>query len=314
MLNNPSLSELKINKTIISDTASFNIHKMVCDESMDKYSPYVEYICSIIDFYCHICMSRNEDVFKKLIEMRNFEFSMQEIWAISKDTRVPLKIRIKFIKLVKILYIDINPFERISSKKNRCYFFSDFQNKNCQTLQIKDRQNSLDYNEKELFDLNFHRIFRLEVEPNTDNNLSSILDYVLKFWSFDFSYSNELLIYSLDKFKSIKVSLNFLKFCNQIFNLTHILIDFGLFNKSKIDKIFVGIGHFFSVFEIYNSQNKINEHRDKQIIQHWLRKCAAAIAEIDNNEVKNKLFKLYQKSSMILFIISKLRQDSLILQ
>ena len=100
----------------------------------------------------------------------------------------------------------------------------------------------------------------------------------------------------------------------QIFNLTHILIDFGLFNKSKIDKIFVGIGHFFSVFEIYNSQNKINEHRDKQIIQHWLRKCAAAIAEIDNNEVKNKLFKLYQKSSMILFIISKLRQDSLILQ
>ncbi len=147
-------------------------------------------------------------------------------------------------------------------------------------------------------------------------SISSVSSFVLYFWNSDFGYPSFLLFYSLEEFKQKENCEMFLMFCREIIHLTYDLIDFGLYDRFSIERIMIGIGYFFSVFEIYNSHNIDEENLDPNTRLdklHWLRSCASVIAECEFDDIKDKLYRLYEKTAKILLLISNLRHDSQIL-
>lgn len=90
-------------------------------EDLSGYELVVDYIAALIELVASICLSRNNNAINLIIN--NFEFSFKRILDLITNVRIHSKIRRYLLFLIRVLFVDVDPYLRYSEFSNRCYYW-----------------------------------------------------------------------------------------------------------------------------------------------------------------------------------------------
>lgn len=116
--NNPLLNILYADSVI----HPISKYRLIPLTLLTTYKEHIKYVCSILELLSSLCLSRYESVKPKIQEI--FEITPQYVIGVLRNQEVHLKIRTSFMKLARVLYLDIPPIQRISKNSDRCVFWS----------------------------------------------------------------------------------------------------------------------------------------------------------------------------------------------
>lgn len=115
--NNPTIASLYENSGMQTRVDS----KFIPIASLSSSKALVNYVSAFIDLLCNLCLSRYESVKPKI--QKNFEITSHYIMACIKNPNLHLKIRLHFMKLARVMYLDVNPIVTLTRDKDRCFFW-----------------------------------------------------------------------------------------------------------------------------------------------------------------------------------------------
>ena len=260
--NNPTLYEL----SQIKGNFRENILLFYYDSFSSKYSAYIDYISAVLDFYYAACVSRNQMNIHIISNSKIVGLTVAHIWQVIDDCNIPMAIRMRYLKLFRVLYIDTEPYLRISQYRFKIFKWNS---------EPKENEDLIDYiykwfeNNTNSYNNNYNNN-NVDIDirnRNDDNNNNNHFKWVDNKNKFDFlcvyiknffkKRLNAEQIINFVSFEDLSRNknefLNLLSYIKEIFILTKEMIDFGYFNSSDLNEFLVAFAYFFSVFEKYNS-------------------------------------------------------------
>ena len=191
--SNPTLEGL-YTKFVINP-ATFT--KFIEMSSLNTDKRLIKYVAAFLDLLSNLCISRYESAKPKIQE--TFNLTPYTILECLTSPSLHLKLRISFMKLARVMYLDIDPIIPITKSRDRCYFW------NLERMEIEEK--------KEEFS-NFKSV---------NFSIAALGNWLKKAWTdSDFpainskNYSNECKI----------------KFTTELLNLTQTTINLGYFDLS----------------------------------------------------------------------------------
>lgn len=91
-------------------------------ENTEQTRKYLDYFASLIDLLANLCLSRNIENIEIVISRLNLKY--ENIYDVVSNSQIHCKLRENFIKLMRVLYIDVDPYRKISESMNRCYIWN----------------------------------------------------------------------------------------------------------------------------------------------------------------------------------------------
>lgn len=114
--NNPSISKL-YEKSLINDRGLM----MIPLKFLNENKPLVNYVAAFVELLSNMCLSRYDSAVLRIQE--EFEFTPQYLMDCIKDPNVHIKIRTKFMKFSRVMFIDVDPLMPVSKSRNLCVFW-----------------------------------------------------------------------------------------------------------------------------------------------------------------------------------------------
>ena len=318
-IQNPSLNEIKIVENI--NTA--NLPMFYYSSFSNKYEIFINYICAVLDLYYASCASRNDTNKHIMIDYKNAGLSIQHIYLVITDNNINVKIRKRYSRLFRVLFVDSSPRERISINRMKIFIWNSEINENDDIFQHIYKWIGKDINNKKI---------KGGKNQNKDNDNLAIFRYYINdfFNSKDFFYN---LIEKSENYEGRNMFNTFLGFLEEILFLTKESLDFGLWAFKDIIILIQNINIFFIVFNFFkkksnlikietdlhnydismfewNNTEKINDCDIKKLIQNKsLAKLVYYCLKSKNNKIKNRLYQIYDKILDIYQIFSMIKED-----
>ena len=308
------------------------------DISKQKFEKYIDYICAVLDLYFSACVNRNQININIISNSKSVGLTINHIWHTIINPDIDLKIRIRYLKLFRVLYIDCEPYTRLSKYGMKIFFWN---------IKKQDKSNLLNMVYSWL-DGSLKK-FRKRMETQKDK-FEFLNIYIKNFFVSTNKITNLCNFDSFDDLRKDKNAfLDIQNFVKEIFILTQEIIDFGFLNFGEINNVLYCLNQFLSVFDKYKSSKDIlsnlkntntnnketnmemsnyeeesesNSVKIKSTINgkdkdlnfnlrnlHWLTNFAVECLESDFNEIKSQLFILYESALDILNIICNIKRD-----
>ena len=156
--HNPSLSEIKKEKNNFKDVPIFYY-----DSFTSRFQNYIDYISSVLDLYYASCVSRNQINIHIISNSKHVGLTIAHIWQVINDTNISMNIRIRYLKLFRVLYIDSEPYLRISKFRLRVFMWNN---------KPKDNEDLIEYIYKWYQNTNSNKINTSSI--NEDMNMGAI--------------------------------------------------------------------------------------------------------------------------------------------
>ena len=114
MENNPTIAKL------YEKAIKHPLHDMMVIplQLLSESKPLVNYVSIFIELLSNMCLSRYDSVKPKI--QSAFEFAPSYFMDCIKDLSVHLKLRTKFMKFVRVMYLDVDPLTAVSKSRNLC--------------------------------------------------------------------------------------------------------------------------------------------------------------------------------------------------
>ena len=94
------------------------------DISKQKFEKYIDYICAVLDLYFSACVNRNQININIISNSKSVGLTINHIWHTIINPDINLKIRIRYLKLFRVLYIDCEPYTRLSKFGMKIFFWN----------------------------------------------------------------------------------------------------------------------------------------------------------------------------------------------
>jgi hypothetical protein len=133
---NPILEELfRADVGDESQENSFTLEEL-CEH--DKIlMPYIDYVCAVVELYAHLCLNGN--INNNLTEVNKTGLSFNHAMAVLKSDKLHIKLRNSYSFLIRVIFLDIEPFISIMNNYNRCYFWNSLDLRADQTVTSWDK-------------------------------------------------------------------------------------------------------------------------------------------------------------------------------
>ena len=317
-VKNPSLKEIKIENINNANTPMFYYTSF-----KDKYEIFINYICAVLDLYYASCASRNDINNHIMTDNKSVGLNIQHIYLVITDNKINIKIRKKYSRLNRILFIDSSQKERISINRFKIFIWNSEINQDKDILQRT--YNWIEKDNKESNNKKGKLGKKNSVVKNNDNF------FILRHCINNFFTEKDFFENLIDKNENNEGRIKFYKFLGflkEILILTKESLDFGLWNLKDLSILIQNINSFFIVYKYYRKKNimnhnkfqkcnnlkffdgKINENEIKKLIQnYWLAKLVYFCLKSKNIQIKNRLFQIYDKILDIYNIILFIKED-----
>ena len=116
--NNPRLMSL-YQKSLIHPVIDTRLIDIV---TLNPHNHLINYVSAFLDLLINLCISRYESAKPKIQE--TFELTSHYVLSCLTNKKLHLKLRIRFMKLARVLYLDVNPIIPLTKTKDRCFFLN----------------------------------------------------------------------------------------------------------------------------------------------------------------------------------------------
>ena len=324
---NSSLNIIKTAKNNFKDVPIFYYD----DFTSEKFPKYINYINAILDLYYATCVSRNQLNIHIISNTKHVGLSISHIWQVIMDSNIEMSIRMRYIKLFRVLFIDSEPNLRITDFRMKVFYWNNNPKEDDDILEFIYRWFNVSQNQHNEND------FRNMNEINKDK-FDFLKTYIKNFFRKDNNFETFANIESMRSLKKDKTKfIQTLDFIQEIFILTKEIIDFGFLTYKEINEICLRLSYFFSVFDKYkppkekdiqeedndksdndndndSNNNFIKESykykKNKKLREsHWLANLACDCIEGNYSEIKLSLLKLYEYGIEIISTICVIKED-----
>lgn len=94
-------------------------HYLLPIPALADYKLLTKYVCAVLELLANLCLSRNNSSLNVITGELGASFDI--VFECMKDTRVPAKLRLQFIKLCRVLYIDRHPSIPLEEVHDFCF-------------------------------------------------------------------------------------------------------------------------------------------------------------------------------------------------
>ena len=321
---NPSLKEIKIENKDKMDIPMFYYSSFT-----NQYDIFINYICSILDLYYASCVSRNDANKHIMIDNKNVGLTIQHIYLVITDNKINVKIRKRYSRLLRVLFVDSSPRERITNNRMKIFRWNSEINQNDDIFQQIYYWIGKDI-------INNKKIKGGKNNQGKENDNLNFLRYYINNFYNDKDFYNNLIENSESCEGRIKF-YKFLGFLEEILFLTKESLDLGLWNLKDLIILIQNINNFFFAFNYFRkkknfikNENELNNYKNnmmgknniinaekkndieiKKLIQNsWLAKLVYYCLKSKIPKIKNRLYELYDRILDIYQIISMIKEDS----
>ena len=121
-VKNSSLNSIKLAKNNFKDVPLFYYENF----TSDKFQKYINYINAVLDLYYATCVSRNQLNIHIISNSKSFGLTITHIWQVIMDTNIDISIRMRYIKLFRVLFIDSEPNLRITKYRMKVFYWNNY--------------------------------------------------------------------------------------------------------------------------------------------------------------------------------------------
>ena len=295
-IQNASLNEAKFNNNNLSTP------KFYYTSFTEKYSIFIKYICSVLDLYYASCISRNEINIHIMIDPKNIGLTMQHIYLVITDNNINTNIRKRYLKLFRILFVDVFPRERISIKRMKIFLWNVNENEDfLQNIYNWIRRDKKETNNK-------------KEEFGKNSQISKINDnyYILRYFINNFYNDKDFFQKLIDKKDNDKEIYKLLGLIKEMLFLTKESIDFGLWNSKDLIILIENINIYFFVFKFYRKKKNILINENEFFYNYNINMEKNNISEEKMNDLEIK--KLIQNNCLAKFIYHCLKSNNSTIQ
>ena len=99
--------------------------------------PYIDYIWAVIDLYSYLCLDGN--ITSNIDSIMRSGMSFTHAISVIKSNKIHIKFRKSYAFLLRVLFLDIDPFLSIIKDNNRWFFWESLEFKPAETMTVWDR-------------------------------------------------------------------------------------------------------------------------------------------------------------------------------
>ena len=105
-------------KVIIKDILYFDFIEIIRSVMFPEILELYDYILSLLRLFCKLCKGRNHS---SITILKKLGLNKEIIRKILLSNTIDQSLKIGFVELYDVLFVDVEPFECISSPWNRCF-------------------------------------------------------------------------------------------------------------------------------------------------------------------------------------------------
>ena len=322
-IQNPTLNKIKI-----VNINNSNMQIFYYEDLKDEFGNFINYICAVLDLYYATCISENEINNHIITDSKNVGLTLQHIYSVITDKKINIKIRKKYLRLIRVLFINISQKEKISVNRLKIYIWNFEMNQESDIIQSIYKFNDIETKENN----------NKKVKNGKKTSVVKIDDnyFILKYYINNFFGDKDCFQNLIDENESNEGGVKFYKFLGyleEILMLTKESLDFRLWNLKDLIILIQNINSFFIVFKYYRKKNKFfvieneinnneknetekniskgeKENEIKKFIQNnLLARLVYYCLKSKNIKIKNRLYEIYDKLLDIYHIIFLIKED-----
>lgn len=114
MDQNPQLREIAL-----TVAGAEKVHFLLPIHALGEYPLLTKYMCAVLELLANLCLSRNQASIHVLTDQLGASFDI--VFQCMQDARIPPKLRLQFIKLCRVIYIDRHPSIPLEEIHDFCF-------------------------------------------------------------------------------------------------------------------------------------------------------------------------------------------------